>query len=349
MEGGKAGESAILYNRGCEMRRNVGQCVFVWVAVCLIWSAAQAEDYGYPYRDSYLATATSALLDANGQIPRPRRRAVHVPGLAGRNDLPTLEGRGHLSVALYRQSHPAPLLFILAGIGSHAYFGLGTYVAALFHQQGFHVVIVPSPMSWNFALAASLSGAPGFAPDDAHDLYDAMQRTLTVLKTCYQVEPTRIALMAVRLGALEGAHLSVVDADEQKIGIDTYLLVNPPLDLTYAIKTVDEWNALSAKFGRDGSRRLVGRALSIIDAFATEDRTDPAVFERFAKELATFTTEQIHVLLAKSLQLSPPQPAYSTQLLHHPRHHPASMTEARRRIDDAHSVIFVDYAETRAR
>src|SRR6202047_2123439 len=107
------------------MRRTAGQCVFVGVAVCLIWSAAQAEDYGYPYRDPYLATATSALLDAHRQIPLPRRWAVDVPGLAGRDDLPTLEGRGHLSVALYRQSHPAPLLFILAGIGSNAYFGLG--------------------------------------------------------------------------------------------------------------------------------------------------------------------------------------------------------------------------------
>jgi hypothetical protein len=60
-----------------------------------------------------------------------------VPGLAGRNDLPTLEGRGHLSVALYRQSHPAPLLFILAGIGSNAYFGLGTYVAGSFISRAF--------------------------------------------------------------------------------------------------------------------------------------------------------------------------------------------------------------------
>jgi hypothetical protein len=34
-----------------------------------------------------------------------------VPGLAGRNRLPSLEGRGGLSVAFYRQRHPAPLLF----------------------------------------------------------------------------------------------------------------------------------------------------------------------------------------------------------------------------------------------
>lgn len=334
------------------MQRKAGRCLIVWIAVCLIWSAAwsaaQAEEYRYPYRDPYLATATSAILDANSQIPRPRRLAVHVPGLAGRNELPTLEGRDSLSVALYRQRHPAPLLFILAGIGSNAYFGLGTYFAWLFHLRGFHVVIVPSPMTWNFALAASRNGAPGFAPDDARDLYEAMQRTLTVLKTCYKLEPTRIAFMGASFGGLEGAYLSVIDADQQKIGIDTYLLVNPPLDLNYALKKVDEWNALSTKFGRDGSKRLLGRALTIVDAFSTRNRSDSAVFEQFAAELANFTTEEIQFLLAKTLQLSLPELVYVTQVLHDPAHRPVSMREARRRIEAASSVTFVDYVERMA-
>src|SRR5713101_5303678 len=99
--------------------------------------------------------------------------------------MPALEGRGEVSVAVYRQSHPAPLLFILSGIGSNAYFGLATYFAGLFYQEGFHVVILPSPMSWNFALAASRSGAPGYAPEDARDLYAAMQSILAILRDQY--------------------------------------------------------------------------------------------------------------------------------------------------------------------
>ena len=58
------------------------------------------------------------------------------------------------------------------------------------------------------------------------------------------VEITAINFMAVSLGGLEGAYLSVIDADEGKIGIDKYLLVNPPVDLGYAVKKIDEWNAL---------------------------------------------------------------------------------------------------------
>ena len=331
-----------------QLRRHAGRCLIVWIGVCLAWSAARAEEYHYPYRDPYLATATSALLDGNRQSSRPRRLAVHVPGLAGRNELPTLEGRGNLSVAFYPQTRPAPLLFILPGIGSSAYAGLGAYFAELFQQQGFHIVVMPSPMSWSFGLAASRSGAPGFAPDDARDLYDAMQRTLTVLEACHKVEPTRIALMGASLGALEGAYLSVLDADEQKIGIDTYLLVNPPLDLNYALKKVDEWNALSEKFGRAASMKLVDRALAIVDAFSTEDHSDPAVFTRFAAELAKFTTEEIRFLLAKALQLSLPELVYVTQLIHDPAHRPANMREARRRIEAANTVTLLDYAERMA-
>ena len=268
-------------------------CSIVLTTLCLLWSSVEAEDYKYPFRDPYIATATAAILTGDGLAPKPKRQVVHVPGLPGRNQVSALKGRGEVSVALYRQNHPAPLLFILSGIGSNAYFGLATYVAGLFYQEGFHVVILPSPMSWNFALAASRSGAPGYAPDDARDLYETMHTTLGLLRTRYHVATTRIDFLGASLGALEGAYLSVIDAEERKIGIDRYLLLNPPLDLTYALDKVDEWTARQNTFGREKSKRLVGTALAIVESFSKERLEDPAVFDRVAKEFAGFTTEEI--------------------------------------------------------
>src|SRR6266496_4655782 len=210
--------------------------LMVLTAVCVASSPAQAEDYNYPYHDPYLATVTGASLNADGLTPGIKRRVVHVSVLTGRDKLPKLEGRGELSVALYQQKRAAPLVFILPGTGSNPYFGLATYFAKLFYQGGAHVVIMPSPMSWNFALAASRSGAPGYVPEDVRDLYEAMQKTLDILKARYKLKITRINFLGASLGALEGAHLSVIDAQERKIGIDTYLLINPPLDLSYALE-----------------------------------------------------------------------------------------------------------------
>lgn len=152
--------------------------IIVLVALCFTGRSVEAAEYSYPYRDPYIATATTVILNDDRLTPRVKSEIVRVPVLPGRNQLPSLESRGQLSVSLYRQDHPAPLLFIVSGIGSNPYFGVATYLAHLFYQEGSHVVVLPSPMSWNFSLSASRSGAPGYTPADARDLYEAMQKSL---------------------------------------------------------------------------------------------------------------------------------------------------------------------------
>jgi hypothetical protein len=250
-----------------------------------------------------------------------------------------------VSLAVYRQKHAAPLLFILAGIGSNPYFGVAPYLASLFFKEGSHVVILPSPMSWNFALSASRRGAPGYAPDDARDLYAVMQKTLTVLKDRHDVKITAINFMAVSLGGLDGAYLSVIDADEGKIGIDKYLLVNPPVDLAYAVKKIDEWNALASKFGRAKSRQIISRAIAIVDSFADVRRDNPAVFDRLAKQFAGFTTEDLQFLIAENLQSQLPELVYVTQVMHDQKVLKALKHDKRKRLEEAKDFTFTDYNE----
>jgi hypothetical protein len=309
----------------------------------LLTRSIQAADYKYPYHDPYLATATTAILSDDGATARVKSTIVHAPGLPGRNNLPSLQGRGNVSLALYRQNHPAPLLFILAGLGSNPYFGVAPYLASLFYQEGSHVVVLPSPMSWNFALSASRSGAPGYAPEDARDLYEVMQKTLTALRDRHGVKTTSIHFMAVSLGALQGAHLSVIDADEGKIGIAKYLLVNPPVDLAYAVKKIDEWNTLGRKFGREKSQQLVSKAIAIVDSFSEARRDDPAVFDRLAKKFAGFTAEEIQFLIGENLQSQLPELIYVTQVIHDQKVLSAPKDDMRRRLEEAKSFTFTDY------
>jgi hypothetical protein len=172
-----------------------------------------------------------------------------------------------------------------------------------------------------------------------------MQETLTLLRMRYHVVTTRIGFLGASLGALDGAYLSVIDARERKVGIDTYLLLNPPLDLTYALERVDEWNARGGTFGRAGSEALVARALAIVDAFSTESRDDPVVFDRLTGKFATFTREEIQFLLAKALQTALPELVYVTEVIQDRDGLPTTRDEARRRIQAADRVTFVDYAE----
>jgi hypothetical protein len=346
-------ETSSLIMRRVQLKRSTGilQMPFRFAAAAMtaiLWLSTNlllAAQYNYPYHDPFLATATTAILSDQGTAARGHSTIVHVAGIRGRNDLATLEGRGDMSINLYRQNGPAPLLFILAGLGSNPYFGVAPYLASLFYREGFHVAILPSPMSWNFALSASRSGAPGYAPEDARDLYQAMQQTLAKLKDRYELQMTAIDFMGISLGALEGAYLSVIEADEKKLGIEKYLLVNPPVDLAYAIKKLDEWTALGNKFGRDKSQELVSRALAIVDSFSEERGDDPEIFERLVKKFAGFTTEELQFLVAENLQSQLPELVYVSQAIHDQHVLTTSRDEMRKRLEEAKRITLTDYNE----
>jgi len=313
-------------------------------AISLAWTCATIAEYRYPYHDPYVATATSAIVNADRLPPGPTRQIIRVPGLPGRDELPSLEGRGQLSVALYRQHGPAPLLFIVPGVGSSPYFGVATYFAGLFHREGFNVVVLPSPITWNFALAASRSGTPGYPPEDARDLYTAMRATLAVLRSRYDVRTTDVRFMGLSLGALEGAYVSVLDSEERAIGIDGYLLVNPPVDLAYALRRIDEWGMLGQRFGREKSERIVAKALDIVESFSAQRRDDPAVFDRLARDVAAFTTEELQFLIAQDVRMALPELVYVTQVIH-AHGNRWTKDEVRRRLGDARNISYRDYRE----
>jgi len=137
------------------------------------------------------------------------------------------------------------------------------------------------------------------------------------------VEILGINFLGASLGALEGAHLSVIDAEERTIGIKKYLLVNPPLDLAYAVKKIDEWHAL----GRDLAR------------------TNPTASwrEQLAKAFAGFTTEELQFLIAEDLRALLPELVYVMQVMHHHNVLPATKDQTRKRLEEAKDVTFMDY------
>jgi hypothetical protein len=314
---------------------------FILSACSLLAQSAAAADYRYPYRDPYLATATVAIL--SGKNNGGKSSILRVPGLKSRDDLPTLEGRGHASLALYQHDRPAPLLFILPGFGANPYFGVSPYLAEVFYREGFHVVILPSPLSWNFALSASRSGAPGYAPEDARDLYELMQKTLTTLRTRHELTPSEIYFLGFSLGGLEGAYLSVVDDQEKKIGIARYLLINPPIHPAYAVDKITEWNTLRRKFGPEKSQDVIARGLAAADSFSYEPGDDREVMHRFVKRFDAFTTEEIQFLIAENLQYQLPELVYVTQAIHDQNVLTAPKRDLRARLNEARSFTLKDY------
>jgi hypothetical protein len=136
--------------------------------------------------------------------------------------------------------------------------------------------------------------------------------TTTTSPITSDVEILGINFLGASLGALEGAHLSVIDAEERTIGIKKYLLVNPPLDLAYAVKKIDEWHALEKRFGKN-------------------------------KSDTGFTTEELQFLIAEDLRALLPELVYVMQVMHHHNVLPATKDQTRKRLEEAKDVTFMDY------
>jgi hypothetical protein len=115
-------------------------------------------------------------------------------------------------------------------------------------------------MTWNFALAGSTTGLPGVKEQDVGDLYKVMSLVLDEIKREYSAEVTKIGLLGVSMGGLDGAYLSELDARKHAIGISRFLLINPPL--FYAGQIVDELYAEGKDWSEEVKRSSI-RSLAL--------------------------------------------------------------------------------------
>jgi hypothetical protein len=120
-------------------------------------------------------------------------------------------------------------------------------------------------------------------------------------------------------------------------------LVNPPVDLAYAVRKIDEWKALAGKFGREKSQKTMSNALTIVESFADEGRDDPSVFDRLARKFAAFGREDIQFLIAENLQSSLDELIYVTQVIHDQNVLSSPREQLRNRLKEAKTFTLTDY------
>lgn len=235
--------------------------------------ATDADTYGYPYSDPYLATLSVGLLRSHPPRRSLDSEKLSILVLPSRENVPFMEGRGRIQVLYFRQRHPAPLLFIVPGAGANTYDWPSRYLGEKFHEHGFHVVFLPGTMTWNFALAGSTSGLPGVKDRDVDDLYKVMSLALDEIKREYSAEVTKIGFLGISMGGLDGAYVSALDAREHTIRINRFLLINPPVDLFYAGQVVDELYGEGKDWSKERKDILVGRAIDVFLEFYGERRS----------------------------------------------------------------------------
>lgn len=206
------------------------------MALGLLWGIT-ASAYDYPIADPFLATVVGTPAPLRAPLPADvpfKRRSIRV---LEREAPDALWYDQKLRYSYAAQPGPAPLVFTIAGTGA-AHDGSKNWLAArAFYSRGFHVVALGSPVSANFVVAASSSGVPGHASEDAADLYRVMQKIRDELQG--RLEITEYYLAGYSLGAFNAAYVSRLDAQEKKFGFRRVLMMNPPVRLYSSISLLD--------------------------------------------------------------------------------------------------------------
>lgn len=325
-------------------------CLLLASLFCLAEAFAQAIDeanYNYPYRNPLVATATVALMNGRESIPSGDIRDLEIEVINGRDNVYLLEGMGKLRYRFYHQKGPAPLVFIIPGIGSSAYAGTARYLAEFLAGHGFHVLILPSPFNWNFTLAASRSGFPGLSREDAGDLYHVMQLTLNAVKERWRAEIGKIGLLGLSAGARDAGFIGKLDAAQKKIGIDACLLINPPVDLLKAARRIDAMADIGKHYGIRQRNYLEAYALGVLAGALQKDPDDPDYYLDWDSR-TRLTDRQFAYLIGNELQKSVGDAIYASSLASNSGilKTPVSWGHRSARLKEARSYTIMSYVET---
>lgn len=300
--------------------------------------------YRYPYKDPLVATSTVALLQGHESIPSGDIRDLRITVYEGRNDVYLLEGKGKLRYRFYQQKGRAPLIFIIPGISSSAYTGSVRYIAEFLAGNGFHVLALPSPFNWNFALAASRWGVPGFIREDVRDLYTVMQLTLAAVRKEWQADISSIGLLGMSEGARESAFIGQQEAAQRKIGIATYLLINPPVDLLKAVRQIDSMAGQTRNHSQRQLERLEDYAVGLLVETLRGDPSAPDYFLNWDRRTG-LKDWQYQYLIGSVLQRSVSEAIYVSDLAFNLGYLNSTVSWGHRhdRFEETHSFTLMEY------
>jgi len=182
--------------------------------------------------DSATQTVNAVLFEPKDpKFPQWRKkRKIDVPSTGAR-----------LPYSLWLQKDPAPVVYILPGLGGHREGSSACALAEMAYNAGYSAAAISSSMNWEFINNGLTAPVPGYPPSDGRDIVECLDTIHRDLLARYGGRITGRILMGVSLG---GFHALVIADSEargqlQSIHFDRYLAINPPVDLLYGTEQLD--------------------------------------------------------------------------------------------------------------
>ncbi len=151
-----------------------------------------------------------------------------------------------------QQGKPVPrlekLAIILPGIGGNFWGMTSTALAELLYEDGYAVLSLDSPFAWQFMVANGNQKLPGYLPDDAACIRSTLGMILKKLTDEQMIHDPRIVMIGCSMGGLETLKISALEENDGTLGIQRYLAINPPVELSHAVDQADALNQAGSEW-----------------------------------------------------------------------------------------------------
>lgn len=197
----------------------------------------------------------------------------------------------------------APLVFVIPGTGGISESSGALFLAEKLYNLGYQTVTVDDAFSWTFAIAGSRSGLPGYTPSDSQDLYKALQAVNAKLVQDKKITPRTYSVVGYSLGALQTLFMHRLDEREKQFRFERVLMIDPPMDLMYAVRSLDNLYNLGDQLS-DGRKLFVfNRVVDVGGKYLNQkaDFTDPDFLQQAFAELE-FNNRDLAYLIGGSFR-----------------------------------------------
>lgn len=270
------------------------------------------ENYKYPIVDADEATVASTAIHTPMSATQEMKIKLKDRKIRGYRD------QRELLVRYYPSPWPTKqLVFIISGIGGDTHSGYSMFLAHQTQMRGVDAVVVPNVINENFIISSSSTGLVGGSAADGADLYEALVKIKSDLASQGH-HYDKVNLVGYSHGALLAAFIEASDqramlSRGDALHFDSALLINPPVDLLHAIRTIDKRTQATKSIGLKSLIKLAFRFHKLIGKF-TKILTTPESHLEFSHSLK-MTPEQRFALIGKALSVSLPSAILASQAI----------------------------------
>ena len=275
--------------------------LFMWLMSAAVWA-----NYGYPVKNSFLATVAGT---PSGHVYALEQTVVSevVLNVHKATDAPAVFSEvSSPAFKLAWQHNPAPLIFIIAGTGGRYDAHKVEYLKRVYYQAGYHVIQLSSPTSYDFIVNSSKEHRPGLSRTDASDLYQLMQQALKRTSAFKKLRITNFQLTGYSLGAANAVWVGYLDASQKKIGFQRILLINPPVSLKTAMDNLDRMILAKVPGVKDSSSLFDHFFTRLADYFRVHKSIDldKSLLFELQKSPAALSSEELALLIGLVFRFS---------------------------------------------